>query len=452
MYPGGSTLPSGLGSYILPETHYLSSGPVGGDPMAGKISERLASPVTGHLACPPPPASQQQGYPDRDPYGLDIMGTGVDHTTSSAYRRNMNHAKPPYSYISLICMAIEQAPSKKLTLNDIYQWIRQLFPYYRQNQQRWQNSIRHSLSFNDCFIRVARSQDSPGKGSYWTLHPDSGNMFENGCYMRRQKRFRCARQQSPSSSSSSSPSSSSSSSSSSKSKHAEAERAGKTGKRGGEEKRPHRRAAEVKRPASISDASSSMSSISSSSSPSSTTTFTALTPPMPTSTTCALRPKSPSPPPPIQRLSFPPQPHDAPVTHHLSPPSSTITPTLHPLSTPTTTTIHQTHHHQSSTLPPPPPPPSSYPMDPSCMRSSSEQPLSHYPFSISQLMDFQPYDSHSMGYQGYYSTANTNSHHHHHHYNSYLMSGREETAPYMGDSVYYSSGLGMCSVPLLSSS
>jgi len=30
-----------------------------------------------------------------------------------------------------------------------------------------------------------------GKGSYWTLHPESGNMFENGCYLRRQKRFKC---------------------------------------------------------------------------------------------------------------------------------------------------------------------------------------------------------------------------------------------------------------------
>ncbi|TSP57648.1 Hepatocyte nuclear factor 3-beta [Bagarius yarrelli] len=108
-----------------------------------------------------------------------------------AYRRSYTHAKPPYSYISLITMAIQQSSSKMLTLNEIYQWIMDLFPFYRQNQQRWQNSVRHSLSFNDCFLKVPRSPEKPGKGSFWTLHPESGNMFENGCYLRRQKRFKC---------------------------------------------------------------------------------------------------------------------------------------------------------------------------------------------------------------------------------------------------------------------
>lgn len=110
-----------------------------------------------------------------------------------AYRRSYTHAKPPYSYISLITMAIQQSSSKMLTLNEIYQWIMDLFPFYRQNQQRWQNSVRHSLSFNDCFLKVPRSPDKPGKGSFWTLHPESGNMFENGCYLRRQKRFKCGK-------------------------------------------------------------------------------------------------------------------------------------------------------------------------------------------------------------------------------------------------------------------
>ncbi|XP_040837109.1 hepatocyte nuclear factor 3-beta [Ochotona curzoniae] len=124
-------------------------------------------------------------------YGQAGLSRARDPKT---YRRSYTHAKPPYSYISLITMAIQQSPNKMLTLSEIYQWIMDLFPFYRQNQQRWQNSIRHSLSFNDCFLKVPRSPDKPGKGSFWTLHPDSGNMFENGCYLRRQKRFKCEKQ------------------------------------------------------------------------------------------------------------------------------------------------------------------------------------------------------------------------------------------------------------------
>ncbi|XP_042292737.1 hepatocyte nuclear factor 3-alpha [Thunnus albacares] len=145
--------------------------------------------------------SAQQASMGLNPYGgmspamspgMAYGGGGLNRSRDNkAFRRSYPHAKPPYSYISLITMAIQQAPSKMLTLSEIYQWIMDLFPYYRQNQQRWQNSIRHSLSFNDCFVKVSRSPDKPGKGSYWTLHPDSGNMFENGCYLRRQKRFKC---------------------------------------------------------------------------------------------------------------------------------------------------------------------------------------------------------------------------------------------------------------------
>jgi len=43
--------------------------------------------------------------------------------------------------------------------------------------------------------QVPRSADKPGKGSYWKMHPESGNMFENGCFLRRQKRFKCARKE-----------------------------------------------------------------------------------------------------------------------------------------------------------------------------------------------------------------------------------------------------------------
>lgn len=87
-------------------------------------------------------------------------------------------------------MAIWSSPEKMLPLSDIYRFISDRFPYYRKNTQRWQNSLRHNLSFNDCFIKIPRRPDRPGKGAFWALHPAALDMFENGSFLRRRKRFK----------------------------------------------------------------------------------------------------------------------------------------------------------------------------------------------------------------------------------------------------------------------
>lgn len=103
-------------------------------------------------------------------------------------RSKSGAAKPALSYIALIAMAIWNAPDRKLTLSQICEFIMNKFDYYREKFPAWQNSIRHNLSLNDCFVKVPREPGNPGKGNYWTLHPDAEGMFDNGSFLRRRKR------------------------------------------------------------------------------------------------------------------------------------------------------------------------------------------------------------------------------------------------------------------------
>ena len=50
------------------------------------------------------------------------------------------HRKPPYSYATLICMAMRETKKSKITLSAIYKWIRENFVYYRHADPTWQVS------------------------------------------------------------------------------------------------------------------------------------------------------------------------------------------------------------------------------------------------------------------------------------------------------------------------
>lgn len=112
--------------------------------------------------------------------------------------------KPPYSYVTLIGMAIKSSPMKRLTLSEIYEFICKRFPYYERNKKGWQNSIRHNLSLNECFIKFPRNSVgsalsnesssqtiscSDRKGCYWTIDPNCYEMFSDNLinYKRRRR-------------------------------------------------------------------------------------------------------------------------------------------------------------------------------------------------------------------------------------------------------------------------
>ncbi|KAA0183325.1 hypothetical protein HAZT_HAZT009562 [Hyalella azteca] len=149
--------------------------------------------------------------------------------------------KPPFSYASLICMAMKEN-ANKMTLSAIYEWIRKHYVYYKTADPSWQmvrlvhllnltlvhltllhlvhlrrvhlvnlpvvvdgvpdapgrgrwcacrlvhlrrNSIRHNLSLNKSFLKVPRSKDEPGKGGFWCLDPVFSESLSDGTFKKR---------------------------------------------------------------------------------------------------------------------------------------------------------------------------------------------------------------------------------------------------------------------------
>lgn len=98
--------------------------------------------------------------------------------------------KPPYSYIALIVMAIQNSPTRRSTLSEIYRFLQARFQFFRGSYQGWKNSVRHNLSLNECFIKLPKGMGRAGKGHYWTIDPASEYMFEEGSFRRRPRGFR----------------------------------------------------------------------------------------------------------------------------------------------------------------------------------------------------------------------------------------------------------------------
>ena len=71
----------------------------------------------------------------------------IDDDQVIDYKTNP-HYKPPYSYATLICMAMKEANLPKMTLSSIYRWITDNFVYYKHADQSWQVKICYSDFFS----------------------------------------------------------------------------------------------------------------------------------------------------------------------------------------------------------------------------------------------------------------------------------------------------------------
>lgn len=69
------------------------------------------------------------------------------------YKTDTNH-KPPYSYATLICMAMKESKKSKITLSAIYNWIKENFMYYRIADPSWQVGKLLILLLDICRFRI----------------------------------------------------------------------------------------------------------------------------------------------------------------------------------------------------------------------------------------------------------------------------------------------------------
>ncbi|EZA50310.1 hypothetical protein DMN91_012294 [Ooceraea biroi] len=156
--------------------------------------------ITSASGLPTPPCSPLPPPIARKPPKKlsPLVKAELDLAENAEKYRTDPDAKPPFSYATIICLAM-RANNNKVSLSNIYAWIRENFLFYKYADPAWQNSIRHNLSLNKCFVKLPRSKDEPGKGGFWKL--DLKRMEEEKRSRRRpvvSQRIRGPKKQSPS--------------------------------------------------------------------------------------------------------------------------------------------------------------------------------------------------------------------------------------------------------------
>uniref|UniRef100_A0A3P8S9C8 Forkhead box J1a n=1 Tax=Amphiprion percula TaxID=161767 RepID=A0A3P8S9C8_AMPPE len=126
-------------------------------------SDAPASPLAGDPASMGTPLTP--GKPTAAAYSRLQPLPGIvahGHCPDDVDYKTNPRIKPPYSY-----------------------WITDNYCYYRHADPTWQNSIRHNLSLNKCFIKVPRQKDEPGKGGFWKIDPQYADRLLSGAYKKR---------------------------------------------------------------------------------------------------------------------------------------------------------------------------------------------------------------------------------------------------------------------------
>ncbi|XP_020721117.1 forkhead box protein J1-A-like isoform X2 [Bombus affinis] len=111
--------------------------------------------ITSASSLPTPPCSPSPPPLTRQPRKKlsPLIKAELDLAANAEKYRTDPDAKPPFSYATIICLAM-RANNNKVSLSNIYAWIRENFLFYKYADPAWQ---------------LPRSKDEPGKGGFWKL-------------------------------------------------------------------------------------------------------------------------------------------------------------------------------------------------------------------------------------------------------------------------------------------
>ncbi|KIY52962.1 winged helix DNA-binding domain-containing protein, partial [Fistulina hepatica ATCC 64428] len=134
-----------------------------------------------HSSSDLPPSSPPAGTPRTSPVRKDFTSSSVAPYHALPYTLPpgpYSHEKPTHPYAAIVGQAILSSPSHRLTLQEIYDWITIVYPYYKRGDTTWMNSIRHVLSTTVCFRKVPRER-AIGR-SLWAIWDEDLPCFEGG--------------------------------------------------------------------------------------------------------------------------------------------------------------------------------------------------------------------------------------------------------------------------------
>ncbi|KFV56812.1 Forkhead box protein N5, partial [Tyto alba] len=88
--------------------------------------------------------------------------------------------RPPLNYCILITLALCNSASGSLTVQQIYQFTRQHFPFFQTAPEGWKNTIRHNLCFSSCFEKTTGfvCREGNRKSCLWKLTPEGDRKFQ----------------------------------------------------------------------------------------------------------------------------------------------------------------------------------------------------------------------------------------------------------------------------------